>query len=84
MASRHTRTARYQRSGGLKNLAKTDWETQKRRVRDWVEKHQNVAVYKTSGGSWSLLRVVGYIDAGLLGCFRFSEQREIAESILGL
>lgn len=84
MASRHTRAARYQRRGGLGNLAQGDWETRRRHVREWVEKHQQVAVYKTSGGSWTLLRVVGYLDAGILGAFRFSEQREIAESVLGL
>ncbi len=84
MAQRHARLGRNKRTGGLHTLGPRDWETQAKRLRLWVREHQNVAVFQSSDKRWTLVRPELYLDAGILGAFRFSEQRTIAESILGL
>lgn len=68
----------------LRNLGQLVERSRRQGLRDWVTKHQQVAVYKAPDGRWTLLRVEAYLDAGILAAFRFSEQRTIAESILGL
>ncbi len=84
MAQRHARQGRNKRRGGIYELGQQDWQNRQQRLRRWVTQNQNVAVYQGPDGKWTLLRVEAYLDAGILGCFRFSVQRTIAESVLGL
>lgn len=81
--ARKNKQTRFKRVGGLHTLGQHDWAERGRRLRRWMTEHQNVAVYRTADG-WTLVIPSVYLDAGLLGAFRFSEQRTIAESILRL
>lgn len=84
MARAHARTDRGKTPRGIRALGQLDWQNRQRRLRDWIAQHQAVAVYKAPNGVWTLLQVEGYLDAGILSAFRFSEQRTIAESVLRL
>lgn len=82
MAHRHARVDRGQNSGGISKLGRRDYVATQKRRRRWLDANQAIAVYKTTDGNWLLVRPSVYADAGILGCFRFSEQREIADSVL--